>query len=120
DDARREGVGADAPASNVSFCSNWPCASESKARPDNRIKKRLPSSAGYSLRLVALRLFESVVDGDWEGRMRLCKSTHRRSHPMKKEALGVLFAPVPIRLSNKLILLRHFECREEFRKHWLQ
>ena len=114
DDAGGEGVGASADASGCSFRPHRPGAADGKAGADDRVEEGLPARAGGAVCAVALGLLEGVVDGDWEGRVRLLgEAVHRLRHAIEKEGLCLLLAAVAIGAGDQFLGLGYGERGEE-------
>ena len=101
------------PASIAPFRAHRPSAGDGEARADHCIKKGLPAGAGGAFVALALRLLESVVDSDGEGRMCLLgEAVHRLRHSIEKECFRFLLAAVTIGCSDQLLGLGHRERSE--------
>ena len=122
DDAGGESVGADAPTCRLSpLRSHRPGAGDAKPARIDRIEKGLPACAGGAVLTIALGLLEGVVDGDWEGRMRLLGETvHRLRHAVEEERFRLLLAAMAVGRGNQLLGLGHGERGEEVWKDRLQ
>ena len=94
DDAGGESVRIHSSHAVSMLCSHRPSTGDSEASANHRIEKCLPAGAGSSFGAVALRLLESVVDGDRKSRMRLFgEALHRLRHALEEESLSLLALP---------------------------
>ena len=94
---------------------------DGEARADHCVEKGLPAGACGSFVAIALRLLEGVVDGDWEGRVRLLgKAVHRLRHAVEKERLCLFLAAVAVGRSDQLLGLWHGQRGEEVGEDRLQ
>ena len=116
-DTGGEGVGAHSPNAIGELGSNRPCSGNGKTGADHCIEKGLPACRGGAAVTLRLGLFEGVVDGYGEGRMRRGgNSSESATHAFYKESFCVLLSAVTVRSGDQLLVLGHDERGEKVGK----
>ena len=96
------------------FGSHRPGTGDGEASANHCFQEGVPASVGGAVAAIALGLFEGVVDGDREGRVRLLgQAVHRLRHAVKEERFRLLLAAMAVGRGHQFLGLGHGERGEE-------